>query len=169
MDTNPTERNKIDHLLPKNEDDALCQRIKPVLGPAFVAVTAPKGRASVISGSLFSSGLRTQDSGLRTQDSGAGDCMSPACTTLSRECSSRLKRAIHGHVAAWSVRLRMRASFTMVYAHANFSRISAVPALGSVVRTTNVGMYFFLALGSESPARLNGRFGSRLGAVSGFW
>ena len=57
MDKNPTERNKIDHLLPKNEDDALCQRIKPVQGPAFVAVTAPKGRASVISGGLFRLGL----------------------------------------------------------------------------------------------------------------
>ena len=36
-----------------HEDDALWQRITPVLGPASMAVTAPEGRASVISGSLF--------------------------------------------------------------------------------------------------------------------
>ena len=52
-------------LLPKNEDDALCQRINPVLVPAFVAVTAPKGRASVISVVYLA-----QDSGLRNGATG---------------------------------------------------------------------------------------------------
>ena len=38
-------------------------RIKPVLGPASMAVTAPEGRASVISGSLFRLGTRKSNMG----------------------------------------------------------------------------------------------------------